>query len=367
MANNIDNKIYEDKALLDKHLANYLKGLNKTIVLTEFILFVGSLLAALIVWNGIYPQPMKLYGFEVPLKVYVLEQFIHKVISWLIILGYFLMCRKADVEKRKNLFCSLSVTLTSFLAFGSWNVSYLGFLFITPVIISSPFAKNTQKRMFIICLILTIVYTIVQVYVKQDKRNYLIGILSIASVIIFYMISCNLHKTMFNALIDVREYSNINKKLYEEVQHDRLTNALSVSALHEAVDTEEVNNFKSLAFLDVDDFKSINDKYGHDMGDNVLKLLVNVCQMNNEVIYRYGGDEFVITSQKSAKDLCKDLECIKNQYTDAAKDKYNVRSTLSIGVINIVSKEKLFDYLKQCDKLMYISKAKGKNNITTED
>ena len=218
MANNIDSKIYEDKALLDKHLANYLKGLNRTIVLTEFILFIGSLLAALIVWNGIYPHPMKLRGLEVPAKIYVLEQFIHKVISWLIILGYFLMCRNADVEKRKNLICSLSVTLTSLLAFGCWNVSYLGFLFITPVIISSPFAKKTQKRMFIICLILTILYTLIQVYVKQDKRNYLIGILSIASVIIFYMVSCNLHKTMFNALIDVREYSNINKKLYEEVQ-----------------------------------------------------------------------------------------------------------------------------------------------------
>ena len=365
MVDNIDNKIYEDKAILDKHMKNYLSGVNKTIVLTEFILFLGSLLAALIVWNGIYPYTMYIRDFEIPSKTYVLEQFIHKVVSWLIILGYFLMCRKADVEKKKNLLCSLTVTLTSLLAFGSWNVSYLGFLFITPIIISSPFTKKTQKRMFIVCLTLTIVYTLVQVYVKLDKRNYLLGILSIASVIIFYMISCNIHKTMFNALLDVREYSNINKKLYEEVSHDRLTNALSVSALHEAVESE--HKYKSLAFLDVDDFKSINDKYGHEMGDNILKLLVDVFQMNNEVIYRYGGDEFVVMSYISANELGKKLELIKTQYTDAAKDKYNVRSTLSIGVIHIVSKEKLFDYLKQCDKLMYISKARGKNRITTED
>ena len=365
MLKQLDKNINEDKAILDKHISKYLDGVNKTIIFTELILFISSLGACLLVLTDLYPLELTLSTSLIPIKVYIIEQLIHKVVAWIIIGCYFLLCRNKSLEKRTNLLCSLTVTLTSLLAFGCWNVSYLGFLFITPVIISSPFSNKTQRRMFIICAILNVVYTVSMATFKHDPHSYLIGILSLSSVIIYYMISRTLHKTMYNALLDVKEYSSLNKKLNEEVTHDHLTNALSVSALHNDIDKED-NNYKSLAFLDIDNFKSINDKYGHDMGDNILKLLVNVVQISKEHIYRYGGDEFVILSSNTAKELTKKLEVSKTQFTDACINQYNFKVTLSIGVINIVVKEKLFDYLKQCDKLMYISKAEGKNRITTE-
>ena len=365
MATGLDSNLSEDKAILDKHISNYIEGINKTIIISEFLILLGTIFVAILIWSNIFNYKISDTIFNVSKNIYILEQIIHKLLAWVFIGIYFIIYKRITLEKKKNLLCSLSITLSSLLAFGCWNEPLFGLFFITPVIISIPLSTKTQTRMFIICIILSFIYSIAQAYLKQDQYMLIIGILIMTSVAIFYFISLRLHKTMYGALLDVKEYSSISRELYEEVSHDRLTNALSVTALQNDVENLD-KKFKSLAFIDLDNFKSINDKYGHTMGDNILKLLVNTVQINKEIIYRYGGDEFVILSKNSAQKLSQKLENIKSQFSDGALTQYNINSTVSIGVINIVVKEKLYEYLQQCDRLMYISKEKGKNQITME-
>ena len=362
MFKHIDN--IEDKVILDKHLTRYLDAVSKTLVITEAFILVSTFIIATLVIKGFYPYKINV-KIDVSVSFYFFDQFIHKIIAWIIIGIYFLIYKKLPSRKRKNVFCTILIILTALIVYGSWNVNYFGFLFIVPIMVSSPFSKKTNKVVFIVCTLLDAGYTVFQSILRQDRYNYIIGLITITIIIACYFFARSLHKTMYNTLLDVKQYTTLSKSLSEEVAHDYLTNAFSISALHKDLDNN--NKYRSLAFIDLDDFKSINDKYGHTVGDNILKLLVTIANEKALRIYRYGGDEFIVISEHTAEILTKELEALKTDFTNGSYDYYSFKATVSIGVINIVGKEKLFEYLKQCDRLMYISKKTGKNKITTEN
>ena len=199
-------------------------------------------------------------------------------------------------------------------------------------------------------------------YIRHDEYNYIVGLASLASIITFYFFGKTIHKTMYNTLLEVKQFTYITKSLYEEVSHDFLTASFSISELYK--DLNKKHNYKSLSFLDVDNFKSINDKLGHSIGDDILKLLVTIVQNHNIPIYRYGGDEFVVISKEEKSKLVHLLETIKSEFTKGSYDYFNIKATLSVGVISISNKGNIEEYLKECDKVMYISKNNGKNKIT---
>jgi len=129
------------------------------------------------------------------------------------------------------------------------------------------------------------------------------------------------------------------------------------------------NEIASLAliFLDIDDFKKINDKYGHQKGDRVLKQLAKFLKSTlrkTDLIGRWGGEEFVILlvnvskihAQKIAQKLC--------QLTSRTKIA-GVHLTISLGLI-IPKKEKtLALIINKADKLMYQAKKQGKNQYVS--
>jgi len=127
------------------------------------------------------------------------------------------------------------------------------------------------------------------------------------------------------------------------------------------------NGITSLAliFLDIDDFKKINDKYGHQKGDRVLKQLAKILQSilrKTDLLGRWGGEEFVIllvnvnkiNAQKIAQKLCQLIA--RTRIT-------GLYLTISLGLI-IPKKEKtLTMIINKADKLMYQAKKRGKNQI----
>ncbi|WP_270170559.1 GGDEF domain-containing response regulator [Paenibacillus sp. SYP-B4298] len=128
----------------------------------------------------------------------------------------------------------------------------------------------------------------------------------------------------------------------------------------------------TLAFLDIDKFKLINDNYGHAAGDVVLQGLANVLQSQLRVtdfIARYGGEEFVIimpgtTLAEGEKVLLGVLEVIRG----AAVARDEVREyyiTFSAGLAQWREGMSAEEWIKQADASMYASKAEGRNRITT--
>jgi diguanylate cyclase (GGDEF)-like protein len=134
------------------------------------------------------------------------------------------------------------------------------------------------------------------------------------------------------------------------------------------------NKNLSLLLLDIDLFKNINDTYGHDIGDEVLKLIAITIKdniRNSDILARFGGEEFVVllneTNSKGAENISlkiKDLiEAIDYKKIDAL-----LKTTVSVGVTSIKKEDtNLNNMIKRSDEGMYKSKEKGRNTITLMD
>ena len=130
------------------------------------------------------------------------------------------------------------------------------------------------------------------------------------------------------------------------------------------------NRSISLAFLDLDNFKQVNDLYGHREGDRVLQVMgkkILTSLRDTDVAARLGGDEFAIilpeTNEAGAKKVFFHLRNHLRQETE----KYNWPITVSIGVVCVNSAVmKLEEAIKHADSLMYQVKKDGKNGIVFE-
>lgn len=174
-------------------------------------------------------------------------------------------------------------------------------------------------------------------------------------------------------------------RLYEEVQRQSITDVLTGVYNRRYFDERlkiEIERAKrsatmllSLMIVDVDNFKDINDTYGHNQGDLVLTEIAKMLKSNTrmvDVVCRYGGDEFVVimpeTPQAGARDkaeqLCgmlkdKRFPCIHSS------EKF-ITTTISIGVAAFKPDMDMQAFIKAADGAMYMAKASGKNQVKSD-
>lgn len=125
----------------------------------------------------------------------------------------------------------------------------------------------------------------------------------------------------------------------------------------------------ALVVIDIDDFKLINDTYGHTAGDKTLQVIANTIQKHvskNVFVGRYGGEEFVlIYSATSKAELVKELNKI-NSYVARLPFKFKsnkVSITLSMGATHIQQDDNIHIAFERADKAMYQAKSQGKNQV----
>lgn len=132
----------------------------------------------------------------------------------------------------------------------------------------------------------------------------------------------------------------------------------------------------SLLILDIDHFKKINDTYGHQAGDEILKSLATtlskIANRAGDTVTRYGGEEFTVILSKTSKEGAflvaeRILEDIKSSTIDWGG--INISVTVSIGLASCIpsspGKEALL--LKEADEFLYLAKNNGRNQIVYED
>ena len=155
---------------------------------------------------------------------------------------------------------------------------------------------------------------------------------------------------------------------------DKLTGAYNRRYFDEALtillDNERATNKSfGIIMLDIDDFKGVNDKYGHQVGDAVLAKVIKEVKMSiskNDIIGRYGGEEFLILIPDSDEEKVINLAEIIRENIEKAKILGERRPvTVSIGV-TIAGDEVLNsnEIIKRVDKALYKSKNNGKNKVT---
>lgn len=162
------------------------------------------------------------------------------------------------------------------------------------------------------------------------------------------------------------------QKYYYLYRHDNLTGLYNRFGIKEYIDAATgFKNSKQLAVLmmDIDDFKKINDTYGHQGGDEVLKVIANVpldLMCEHSRYCRWGGEEFLMLMQcnhnpmEIAEKIRKEIE----EQTIKVGDAF-IKVTVSIGVAISHDKEVDFENIvDQADQALYSSKANGKNRVT---
>lgn len=160
----------------------------------------------------------------------------------------------------------------------------------------------------------------------------------------------------------------------ELVQEDQLTGTLNRRGLDDAFAREATRADRSLsplcvALLDIDNFKSLNDSFGHQAGDQALVHLSGVIQDSlrlSDTVSRYGGEEFILLlPEVELKDAVATIERLQRELAKKCFQHNNERVvvTFSAGVTLRSPEETQKDVLGRADKAMYQAKKAGKNRV----
>jgi diguanylate cyclase len=163
-------------------------------------------------------------------------------------------------------------------------------------------------------------------------------------------------------------------RVSSQARHDPLTGALNRKGLDEALN-REVSNVRrkdvplSVALLDIDNFKKLNDTLGHATGDIALTHLATVareCMRPQDTLARYGGEEFVILLPDTPLD--KGIDAMTRLQRELTKKFFlagteKVLITFSAGVAQLMADEDAADAIKRADQAMYLAKRAGKNRV----
>lgn len=123
----------------------------------------------------------------------------------------------------------------------------------------------------------------------------------------------------------------------------------------------------SLVIFDVDDFKKVNDNYGHLIGDSVLQTITSTIRKairSTDIFARWGGEEFVILLPNT--DIHQAMEMTERLRTFIEKNKYRSveNVTCSFGLVSLQKNENAELLLQRADKHLYEAKAQGKNTVS---
>lgn len=173
------------------------------------------------------------------------------------------------------------------------------------------------------------------------------------------------------------------EKLYEEhvgymAFHDPLTGLPNRNLFNRTLDVEFLRFLEtkvpfSIMYLDFDDFKKVNDRFGHEAGDELLRKFshrIKKCIRNTDTIARIGGDEFTVLlknlrNREQVESIA--LKMIHAMDEPWIYEEEQVYVTISIGLTWSDDKSSLAQMLKQADQAMYVTKNKGKNNFKWYD
>jgi len=239
--------------------------------------------------------------------------------------NYLEICAKIDKDKKNIKYICLPMDITN-------NISIL----IT-------FIPNSQERKEYIS---RVIYKI---------RNYL-----------------NVSKTVLETKILLEELKDLSMK-------DKLTNSYNRRYLDLFIKKNIPQALRSnipysLMMVDIDYFKMVNDTYGHDAGDIVIRELVNTIDRNirgSDVIIRFGGEEFLVLLYNCTKNNARNLaqkirEDFKNQDINLGSVKIN--KTVSIGISEFPEDTNYFwQSIKFADMALYRAKENGRDRVVTYD
>jgi len=175
---------------------------------------------------------------------------------------------------------------------------------------------------------------------------------------------------------EIKQLKEERRLLQDAALKDPMTRAWNKQALLQDLEELWKNNKANLitfVFIDADHFKAINDTYGHQAGDEVLKSIVNsvfnVLKGTNTKLYRYGGEEFCVVSLEGKNRTLNMMEYVREciERTKVSYENKEVSVTISMGISYGDNSKDATSLIKKSDEMVYKAKENGRNRIEREE
>ncbi|MEO0288537.1 MAG: diguanylate cyclase [candidate division WOR-3 bacterium] len=271
-----------------------------------------------------------------------------------------------DNKKRKNLkyvilfFSFLLVILLGIIDYKTGFEISFSIFYLIPIsfsILSGGFYSG-----IFISLLSALVWALADIYSGHQYKNFLIPLWN--AIMRFGYFS--FHSFFMSRFLE----------MYKEVKKESLTDSLTgvtnsrffyILFEKELMKAKRSKKPFTLAYIDLDNFKSVNDTFGHLEGDSLLIKIAQIIKRNireTDIFARIGGDEFVLLLPETDYDLSDNILTRLKEIVVLEVKKNNYPVTMSIGAITFNRFDfEINDMIKQADDLMYKIKREGKNNI----
>ena len=253
--------------------------------------------------------------------------------------------------------------------------------FMLPVMVAAIFGKKEYSRTALEIGIFGILVSFVVKAVADTPKDFDISAsvmhlyIALYLLVVSYLVSMLILRFVESNAALINEQLATQQNLTEAVKVDMMTGLLNHTAFYDELDKQirlsDRNGFPlCISVVDIDNFKSVNDTFGHANGDKVLirlsEILKDVCK--NHVVCRYGGEEFsVIFINCKKKEAVALMEEVLERFRNTDFEWCSHPITFSCGVcqhydIRVTAE----DFFMQCDKYLYRAKRNGKNQVISE-
>ncbi|WP_456400725.1 putative bifunctional diguanylate cyclase/phosphodiesterase [Persephonella sp.] len=179
-------------------------------------------------------------------------------------------------------------------------------------------------------------------------------------IISFIFLNIIIYGAVKNIYLRKKAYIDNLTKIYNRNYLEDMVSLLNPASYH-------------IALIDLDDFKKINDTYGHDVGDLVLRKIAETIQnsirKDEDIVIRYGGEEFLVLIKAGRKDKKSSINAAERILNDIRKTPIEINDetiyvTASIGLnVSTEKSHSIYEGIKKADIALYQAKANGKNRI----
>lgn len=252
-----------------------------------------------------------------------------------------------------------------------WGANFQVYCFVMIIMIMIDlYLTSTRKRAIIEMLVISVTYGVLKIYTSfvpplYDSFEPLNNVFDLLNTVLTLVFVSIIIIALSGVILDFEKY------LAKKATYDRLTGL----ANRRYIDKLEYSTVKSCAaILDIDNFKHINDTYGHDAGDEVLKKLSDILRKyekeNDDLTaIRWGGEEFVLVYEsKNHMFFTSLMSTIREEVAESliVSDDYAIKYTITAGVAYAPESCNYKDLIKLADTRLYMGKRNGKNKIVTK-
>ncbi len=290
----------------------------------------------------------------------------------LCLISYIFLVSKKTITIKSYVLCICLLLICSIPQFFYTKYSILLILPAISIIVSSFFKDHKLMVIIYVLNLVSILLSYIQSYYTTPIQGMIVFIAVFMSTII-YIVSKEIYKSFDDQLKYISSVIRKQTSLEKELMIEPLTKLYNRKALDEHMCSiikkiHKNSQMPYVAMIDLDNFKKVNDVFGHVNGDRTLIALTKIINKNlskNMKAYRFGGEEFVIVmenitkeeAKKTIEKIRKDFENTKHEYLN------NTNATLSGGISCYSYKKDVITWLDEADKALYEAKGKGRNQI----